>query len=182
MAPTSYFIALNAAAIDREKVENLLGKLNSIVWRQPSVAYLVETPDPHRHALREKVEVVLGRGFAGDHEKKSFYRGKYVPGREVSAVAVEVLDVLGVEPITVGDNLITRGVDLAALQEGDRLYIGDVVLERSWKEHRPCITFRNRTSPEAFAVASQDGYRGALFVVREGGNIRCDDAIRVERA
>lgn len=179
MAPTSYTLARNEAVVDREKVDNLIAKLNSIRWGRPSVAYLVETPQPHRHVARNEVEVVEGKGFAGDHEKKSYYRGEHVRGREVSAIASEVLACLGVDPIIIGDNLITEGIDLGKLNEGDAVRIGDVLLERSWKEHRPCVTFRDRTSAEAFAAISQSKARGALFVVRKGGRIRCGDAIEI---
>ncbi|MEM1043425.1 MAG: MOSC domain-containing protein [Bacteroidota bacterium] len=144
------------------------------------VAMLVETPRPHEHAERESVQAVPGKGFAGDHGRKSFYLGKHVPGREVSAVALDTLRVLGVDPIVVGDNLITEGFDLAALEPGDRVRVGEeVVLARSERAHRPCSVFRERTSPEAFAVVRQQRYRGALFVVERGGTIRLGD--RIER-
>lgn len=177
MAPSSYTLARNEAAVDREKVDKLIAKLNAIVWGRPAVAHLVETPQPHRHAAREEVDVVVGKGFSGDHDKKSFYRGNHVPGREVSAIAMEVLDVLRVDPTTVGDNLITTGLDLGGLVKGDLVRVGEVLLERSWKEHRPCVTFCNRTSAEAFAAVGRSGVRGALFVVREGGRIRRGDSI-----
>lgn len=141
------------------------------------VAHLVETPVPHEHVAREVVEVVAGRGFAGDHGRKSFYLGKHVPGREVSAIALETLRVLDVDPIIVGDNLITEGVDLATLDPGDRVQLGEVVLVRSWRAHRPCTVFRDRTSPEAFAVVREQRYRGTLFVVERGGALRVGDTI-----
>lgn len=170
------------AAIDREVVRRYLAELGNVTWGDEGrIAALIETPHPHRHARRTEVRVVEGKGFDGDHDEKSFYRGAYVPGREVSAIAQEVLRLFGVEPHVVGDNLITEGVDLAALEEGDELVIGDVVLKRSDKPHRPCRTFRARTSPEAFAVVSRDRYRGALFVVRTGGIVREGDAITLVR-
>lgn len=141
------------------------------------VAQLVETPAPHEHAPRDVVEAVEGKGFAGDHERKSFYLGKHVPGREVSAVALETLSILGVDPIVVGDNLITQGFDLAALEAGDRVQVGEAVLARSWREHRPCSVFRERTSPEAYAVVRQQRHRGALFVVERSGTVRRGDTI-----
>ena len=167
--------------MDREEVARLLGVLASTRWEaEGRVAALVETPEPHRHAERDEVTVVEGEGFAGDHERKCWYRGRYQPGREVSAVTLEVLRTLGVDPAVVGDNLITEGVDLGALEEGDELRVGDdVVLERSHRAHRPCRTFRDRTSPEALAVVSRDRHRGALFVVRRGGRIRRGDPITV---
>lgn len=143
-----------------------------------TVAALVETPRPHEHVVREVVTVVPAKGFAGDHGRKSFYLGKYVPGREVSAVALDTLRVLGVDPIVVGDNLITEGFDLGALDPGDRVRVGEtVVLARSPRVHRPCSVFRERTSPEAYAVVREDHYRGALFVVEVGGTVHVGDVI-----
>lgn len=164
--------------IDREEAATYVGAIEALEWGlEGIVSMLVETPVPHRHVRRAEVEVVEGKGFAGDHAEKSYYKGFYVPGREVSAITVEVLRIFGVDPVVVGDNLITEGVDLGRLEEGDLMQIGDVLLERSDRAHRPCRTFRNRTSPEAFAAVSRERYRGALFVVRKGGVIREGDRI-----
>lgn len=174
--------AVRDDAIDREQVDLYMERLRQIEWNTTGrVAVLVETPVPHRHVQRSEVTVVKGKGFAGDHDEKSYYKGEYVPGREVTAISLEVLDVLGVNPVVVGDNLITEGLDLAELTAGDRIEIGDVTLERSAKPHRPCRTFRARSSPEAFAVVSRNGYRGALFVVCDGGTIRVGDSIRIAK-
>ena len=165
---------------DQREVERLLAEIGRVRWGlEGSVSMLVETPVPHRHVVRDWVQVIPGRGFAGDHARKSWYRRKYVPGREVSAMTREVLDVLGVDPVVVGDNLITSGVDLTLLEEGDGVQVGEVLLERSIRPHRPCATFRRRSSPEAFAVARR-GYRGALFVVREGGVVWAGDPVRLQ--
>lgn len=164
--------------IDRPRVEEYLARLHELRFEVDGrVAYLVETPESGHHVTREQVQVVSGKGFAGDHERKSYYRGRYVPGREVSAVSLEVLQVLEVDPVVVGDNLITEGIDLGALRPGDRLHVGEVVLERSAREHRPCTVFRDRTTPEAFAAIGRRRYRGALFVVRKGGRMRVGDRI-----
>ena len=141
---------------------------------------LIETPSPGIHVTRDHVRVVPGKGFTGDHPQKSYFRGKYVPGREVSAITREILYLLGITPVTVGDNLITQGFDLSLLEPGDRIRIGtSVILERSDKPHRPCSLLCARTSPEAFALVSRDRNRGALFVVIRGGIIRLGD--RIER-
>lgn len=168
--------------IDREAVERLLARLASIEWRsEGSVALLVETPEPHRHVVRDSVQAIAAKGFGGDHSRKSFYRGEYHPGREVTAITSEVLEILGVEPVVVGDNLITAGIDLGRLGAGDIIRAGEVELERSAKTHRPCPTFRSRTSPEAFAAVSRERYRGALFTVIRGGTIRKGDPISIAR-
>lgn len=167
---------------DRTKAEEILEKLGAIEWGPVgSVAFLVETPEPHRHVVRDQVEVIAGRGFSGDNEKKSFYKGKYIPGREVSAIALEVLQILGVEPDVPGDNLITEGMNLGSLERGDRVAVGDVILERSDQPHSPCMTFRARSSPEAYASVGQSRYRGALFIVVRGGAIRSRDRIEILR-
>lgn len=168
-----------SAAIDRDAAARYRAHLESLdLGPVGTVDRLVETPRPHEHVERESVRLVPGRGCAGDHDRKSFYKGRFVPGREVSAMSGDVLDVLGVDPVVVGDNLITRGVDLAALSPGDRVTVGAVTLERSRRAHRPCTVFRDRTSPEAFAALDGDRHRGALFVVRTPGTIHVGDAIR----
>lgn len=167
-------------AADPARVAAFLERLAGLAYPGPGrVAHLFETPAPGRHVARPFVRAVPGRGFAGDHPRKSWYRGALVPGREVSAVAREVLTVLGVAPVVVGDNLITEGFDLASLSPGDRVRVGEVLLEGSERPHRVCTVFRDRTSPEAFAAIGRERYRGVLFRVREGGVIRVDD--RLER-
>ncbi len=174
-------VALKPSNPDLRVVEAWLAELGAQqLGAGGTVAMLVETPRPHEHVARQRVAAVPGKGFAGDHARKSFYLGKHVPGREVSAVALDTLRVLGVDPLVVGDNLITDGLDLAALEPGDRMRVGEaVVLVRSEREHRPCGVFRERTSAEAFAVVRQHRYRGALFVVERGGTVRTGD--RIER-
>lgn len=169
-----------STTIDRARTAQLLDELDGLnLGETGQVHQLVETPQPHRHAARETVRAIPGRGFAGDHARKSFYKGAFVPGREVSAIALEVLQVLEADPIAIGDNMITAGIDLRALAPGDGVQVGDdVVLERSCRPHNPCVAFRERTSPEAFAAVSQGGHRGVLFVVRRPGTLRTGDPIR----
>lgn len=144
------------------------------------VAYLIQKPAPGEHRGIPEVDVLEGIGFQGDHARKAFWKGSEIPGREVTAVSIEVLRAMRIGPDIPGDNLITRGVDLTGLAEGDALEIGPVVLRRSAKPHRPCDLFRRRAGQAAFEVAAA-GYRGALFTVERGGRIRVDDPIRVSR-
>lgn len=167
---------------DRDTVRQWLGALEAHDWgeRPARVARLVESPRSGQREEREEVTVVAGQGFAGDYERKDYYKGERQPGREVSAVALEVAQTIEADPVTIGDNLVTEGVDLRALDAGDRLRVGEeVVLCRSEDPHRPCVPFRERTSPEAFATVAQGGFRGALFYAEAGGTIRAGDPIRV---
>ncbi|MBO6575775.1 MAG: MOSC domain-containing protein [Rhodothermales bacterium] len=143
-----------------------------------SVAYLVGKPAPGEHLPLERTLVVAGKGFEGDHDRTAWWKGELIPGREVTAMAIEVLRAMRVAPDVPGDNLITRGVDLGALNAGDRLMIGDVVLVRSEKPHRPCALFRQRAGHEAFEAAAA-GLRGALFSVERSGEIAVGDPIEV---
>jgi len=136
------------------------------------VAYLVESPEPGVHLLRAELPLEEGVGCPGDHARR------HAPGREVSAMSLEVLRALRVRPEVPGDNLILEGIDLRALRPGDRLLVGEVVLERSDRPHQPCATFRARTSPEAFEAVAQTGLRGALFTVRRGGVVHVGDPVR----
>lgn len=146
--------------------------------KEGSVAYLVEKPAPGVHKPAESVNVLLGRGFENDHPRKSFWKGAEIPGREVTAISIEALRAMGGAPDVTGDNLVTRGIDLSALSSGDRLVAGDVVLRRSEKPHRPCALFRNRLGEAAFDAAAA-GYRGALFVVERGGELKVGDRLEV---
>jgi MOSC domain-containing protein YiiM len=160
-------------------VDHLLARLNAIEYgSEGRVELLVETPAPGVHLSRDEVHVLPGKGFAGDHDRKSFYRGSLVPGREVTAMNIEVLEALDVDPLVTGDNLFVRHLNLGALEPGSTICIGgQVILERSMREHRPCRVFRDRTSPDVFRAVSRERYRGTLFVVRTGGLIRTGDNI-----
>lgn len=170
-----------AAAYDRARVDAMLERLGALdLGAEGRVAFLVESPAKGKRATPEEAEVVVGKGLAGDYARKDFYKGERVPGREVSAVSLEVLRILGAgDPVAIGDNLVTAGIDLRALRPGDRLRVGgEVVLCRSERPHRPCTPFRERTSPEAFAAVARGDHRGALFVVEKGGTVRVGDVLR----
>ena len=143
-----------------------------------SVAYLVEKPEPGVHRAAERVSVEAGSGFTNDHARKSFWKGKVIPGREVTAASIEALRAMGASPDLPGDNLITRGIDLSALRAGDKLVIGEVTLRRGPAEHKPCALFKTRLGDAAFRAAAA-GQRGALFVVEQGGEIGVGDPIHV---
>lgn len=144
----------------------------------PRVDALFEKPAPGVHAYVDNVSVESGKGVAGNHARVSWWKGQPVTGREVTAMAREVLAVLGAQAAVPGDNLITRDLDLRALREGDQLRVGTVVLERTAGMHRPCSLFARRISEEARKAVLATNTRGALFVVLQGGIIRVGDTIR----
>lgn len=159
---------------------HLTSRLASLQWSgSAKVDSLIQKPAVGMHALVDKARVVAGDGFVGDHNKKDWWRGERIPGREVTAMAREVLDALGVGPEVPGDNIITKGLDLKNLQAGQLVRIGDVILRRAEKVHRPCDLFASRISQEAREAVAALQLRGALFHVEQGGEIQKGDSIQV---
>jgi len=159
-------------------MSELRERLNSLEYSgEPSVHALIEKPSVGMHALAERVLVVKGLGFSGDHAQKDWWNGKRIAEREVTAVAWEVIQALEGQPEITGDNLVSQGLDLSKLLPGDRIQLGDVVLRRAAKNHRPCKTFAARLSDEARLAVSDLNLRGALFSVETGGSIAKGDPI-----
>lgn len=92
--------------------------------------------------------------------------------------SAEVAETLGIDPVVIGDNIICQGIDLSRLKMGDELKIGQVVLRRAEKDHRPCELFARRVSQEAMEAVRETRMRGALFYVITGGTISDRDPIR----
>lgn len=158
----------------------LQDQLKSVRYSGPArVAEVVDKPAPGVHARRDVIFLEAGRGARGNHPHASYWKGKLIEGRDVTAMSLEVLDALGASSLVPGDNLITEGVDLRALRPGDRLRIGSAILERSKKVHGPCDLFARRISPAARQAVAELSLRGALFVVVQSGEIRRHDPIHI---
>jgi len=159
-------------------MDRLESMLTQIVYdTPPRVHAVLEKPAPGVHVLVDEALMRPGTGFDGNHDRVSWWKGRPVEGREVTAMASEVLDVLNSRAVIPGDNLITRGLDLRVLRDGDRIRAGEVVLERTASIHKPCALFAARISEEARRAVLATQTRGALFVVREGGFVRTGDPI-----
>jgi MOSC domain-containing protein YiiM len=121
----------------------------------------------------EEIVAVENRGFAGCAHAR--------PGgpRQVLLMDIETLEEMGLTPGVVKENITTRGIDIRALKTGERLRIGEALLEVTdrcdpcdqMEEIRPGLKQELR------------GRRGMLFRVMEGGRIRAGDSIlKVEYA
>ncbi|MDA1029596.1 MAG: sulfurase [Bacteroidetes bacterium] len=158
--------------------QELIEKLLTLHFSEESVVEgLVEKPGPGIHAKRDMVVVEAGKGCTGDHSRKDFWKGERVSGREVTMFAAEVAEALGIDPVVIGDNIICRGLNLSDLKMGDELQIGQVLLRRAEKDHRPCDLFARRVSQEAMEAVRETRMRGALFNVITGGTISNQDPI-----
>ncbi len=111
--------------------------------------------------------------------------------RQVHLLHAELLDDLrerglAVEPGEVGENVLTRGVDLLALPTGARVRLGaDAVVEVTGLRN-PCVQL-DRIQPGLMAAVldrDADGKlvrkAGVMGIVLNGGGVRPGDRIRVE--
>lgn len=125
---------------------------------------------------------VIGDYHAGPwnrHKKRGEPEANW---RQLTIVAQEILNELNdhfgltLEPGALGENLTIEGLgDLADLQAGDQLIIGDVVLEVK-AQNKPCSTLAVY-HPEL--VKALYGRRGVCTIVRQGGLIRPGDRVNV---
>jgi MOSC domain-containing protein YiiM len=144
-------------------------------------------PAHDRRETPETIRVSPERGVELDRWDSDAARR---PGNQVSLINVHVLRSLaGTEermPLS-GDNLhVDLDLTESNLPVGTRLAIGSALLEISADPHRPCRKFHQRFGASAVKKvvrASHKGRRGrgVLASVLRAGEIRVEDAIRVER-
>lgn len=127
------------------------------------VEQLVLSPAEHEHVCVASLDILPESGPVGQYPGKQWWQGKRVPGRQISAVSADVLDVLDIASDVPGDNVILRGMDLSLLRPGDTLRIGDAFLVATHTPHRPCNKLAARTSATKKAALSAGRLRGVLF-------------------
>jgi MOSC domain-containing protein YiiM len=125
----------------------------------------------HRQPMRELVEVQAeaDRGFAG------CIHGRPAGRRQVLLMDVETLGRLGLPPGIVKENITTRGLALGELQSGQRLRVGEALLEVTV----PCEPCHRMEEIRHGLRQDLRGRRGMLCRVAEAGRIRRGDTIEV---
>lgn len=147
----------------------------------------------------DAVTLVQGHGVEGDthagatvqHRSRKRWRPDLPNLRQVHLLHAELLDdlrVLGYDVAAgaVGENVLTRGVDLLALPTGARLRLGaDAVVEVTGLRN-PCVQLDRYADGlmEATLRREDDGtltrLAGVMSVVLVGGEVRPGDALVVE--
>lgn len=125
---------------------------------------------------REEVELVAGRGLAGDRA------GRRAGGtRQVSLLQAEHLDVLArlmrrerIDPAALRRNLVIEGVNLRALARA-RFRVGGCVLEGTGECH-PCSKMEDALGDGGYAAMR--GHGGILARVIEGGSVGIGAEVR----
>ncbi|MFO0547224.1 MAG: glutathione S-transferase N-terminal domain-containing protein [Polyangiaceae bacterium] len=153
--------------------------------RTSKLEKIVLRTSTHERSCPEAAELVPGSGLVGDRWAKT--GGK--PGAEVSIMDARVARCLAGEDdwALAGDNLfVDMPLDEASLRPGDRLSMGDVVLEITTEPHRGCRKFLARFGPESLRWLSGKGTagehrRGVYARVLVGGTLRVGMTISVVR-
>lgn len=145
------------------------------------------------------VRLVAGLGVEGDahmgatvKHRSRVARDPTQPNlRQVHLIHHELLDALrdvgfDVWPGRLGENVTTRGVDLLGLPAGARLALGGSALVEVTGLRNPCRQLDGLQPGLMAAVLGHDAdgnlvrKAGIMGVVLAGGDVRPDDAIRVE--
>jgi hypothetical protein len=123
----------------------------------------------------ERAHAIAGRGLLGDRyaERTGTFSPDGGHGRDLTLVAAEVLEEVGLEPIEARRNLIVRGVDLDALR-GRRFRVGAVQC-LGQRRCEPCAHLERLTRPGVLrALAHRGGLRADIV---RGGDLRVGDPV-----
>ena len=127
------------------------------------VEALFLSPRPDEHRPVSSLRVVPETGVDGQYPGKQWWRGKRIPGRQISALNAEVLDALEIPYDVPGDNLVIRGIDLQQFRPGDMLRIGEALLTVTPAPHRPCAKLAARTTLTKKTTISAGRRRGLML-------------------
>jgi MOSC domain-containing protein YiiM len=101
--------------------------------------------------------------------------GRVGSKRQVLLVDIETLSEFGLLPGMIRENITTAGLNLAELQPGQRLGVGEAVFEVTV----PCEPCSRLDEIRMGLQKELENRRGILCRVIEGGKISCGDAIEI---
>jgi MOSC domain-containing protein YiiM len=124
--------------------------------------------------MRECGEVwaVENKGF------RDCIHGRSGSTRQVLLMEQETLDEFGIAPGRARENVTTRGIALGTLALGQRLRIGEALLEVT----KPCTPCRHMDEIHEGLQEAIRGRRGLLCRVIESGKIRGGDRVEIEES
>jgi MOSC domain-containing protein YiiM len=126
---------------------------------------------------REEAELVPGQGIAGDRYARGTGKFQASADHEVTLAEAEVAEAVGIEPLRMRRNIVTRGASLQTLL-GQRVQVGAAVLLLV-RPCEPCGYLEGLT--ERAGLRQQLLRRGGVRArVVAGGRVRVGDALRAE--
>ena len=123
---------------------------------------------------RDRAHVIEDLGIEGDRYaiKRGFNRAK----RQVLMMDKETIDLLGLNPGTVRENITTEGMDIYSLAPGQKVRIGAEVELEVTELCNPC---ERMDAVRPGLKDELEGRRGMLTRVARGGDIAVGDGISV---
>lgn len=121
-----------------------------------------------RSEPRERVRAIESHGLEGCAHANP-------PRREVLLVSNEHLDAVGVEPGAVRENVTVEGVDVQSWAAGQRVRVGEALLEITLV----CDPCYRMDELRPGLRAEIDGRRGMLAHVVEGGEVALGDPVEL---
>jgi RimJ/RimL family protein N-acetyltransferase len=169
---------------------------------QRSAGTVVSVASDARHRFSkpvgDSISLVAGVGIEGDahagatvqHLSRRRWRPEEPNLRQVHLIHAELLDELRpayeVRPGDLGENVLTRGVDLLGLPAGARLHLGETVMVEVMGLRNPCLQIDRFADGLMAATLDRDEHgelvrkAGVMGVVLVGGVLRPGDPVRVE--
>lgn len=128
----------------------------------------------HRFPMREveEAEALVDKGFKG------CIHGRPGSKRQVLLMDIETLERFAIAPAAVKENITTRGLDFMQLRTGQRLRVGESLLEIAI----PCDPCSRMDEIRQGLQQELRGQRGWLCRVVEEGKIKRGDRIEVVAA
>jgi hypothetical protein len=123
----------------------------------------------------DRAHAIAGRGLRGDRyaDGAGTFSAGGGHGRDLTLVAAEVLDDVGLEPVDARRNLVVRGVDLDALR-GRRFRVGEVEC-LGQRRCEPCAHLERFTRPGVLrALVHRGGLRADIV---RSGELRVGDPV-----
>ncbi len=119
----------------------------------------------------ETATAIADVGIEGDrHAQRGF-------ARQVLIMDRETLDLLGLSPGQIKENITIEGVDLSGIRPGQVFFFGDEVTMEATGDCEPC---GRMDEIRAGLRETLQGRRGILAMVLNGGELRVGDSVRVE--
>jgi MOSC domain-containing protein YiiM len=176
--------------------------MGAIVQCSPNLPVVVAVSRSARHTVRKAPQRAImlraGLGVCGDAHAGATVRHRFdrrrEPGRanerQVHVIGAELLEELANAGLTVvpgelGENVMTRGIDLTALPVLTRLRIGACAVVELRGLRAPCVLIERLQAGLRTAVTmSREGVpalrHGVMGIVVAGGEVRPGDAVTVE--
>ncbi len=126
---------------------------------------------PQKKATPVKVDQVqlTAKGFAGD------FHERFAGRRQILMLSHTVLKEFELPLGALSENMVVDGLDVMALEEGQRVSVGDAILEVTIP-CEPCVQMERIRQGLKRAL---DGKRGMFASVLTPGTIRVGDAVKV---